>query len=110
MSGETLTPIPKARNSNCALSIAIAKPLSCSWASVWNAVARQMLDNAQVAHDIQNPQQPQTAFGYAAEGIRRRKAAGNGPITILSCDNLQHNGNTLGSSHWLASLSSFGMD
>ena len=29
-----------------------------------------------------------------AEGLRRRKAAGNGPITILSCDNLQHNGNT----------------
>ena len=53
-----------------------------------------MLDNPQVAHDIQNPQQPQTAFGYVAEGIRRRKAAGNGPITILSCDNLQHNGNT----------------
>ena len=53
-----------------------------------------MLDNAQVAHDIQNPLQPQTAFGYVAEGLRRRKAAGNGPITILSCDNLQHNGNT----------------
>ena len=53
-----------------------------------------MLDNAQVAHDLKNPQQPQTAFGYVAEGLRRRKAAGNGPITILSCDNLQHNGNT----------------
>lgn len=26
--------------------------------------------------------------------MRRRKAAGNGPVTILSCDNLQHNGNT----------------
>ncbi|MQM89372.1 mannitol dehydrogenase family protein, partial [Prevotella copri] len=37
---------------------------------------------------------PVTAFGYVAEGLRRRKAAGNGPITILSCDNLQHNGNT----------------
>ena len=53
-----------------------------------------MLDNAQVVHDLKNPQQPQTAFGYVAEGLRRRKAAGNGPITILSCDNLQHNGNT----------------
>ena len=53
-----------------------------------------MLDNAQVAHDIQNPAKPVTAFGYVAEGLRRRKAAGNGPITILSCDNLQHNGNT----------------
>ena len=53
-----------------------------------------MLDNEQVAHDIQNPAKPVTAFGYVAEGLRRRKAAGNGPITILSCDNLQHNGNT----------------
>ena len=43
---------------------------------------------------MRNPKQPQTAFGYVAEGLRRRKAAGNGPITILSCDNLQHNGNT----------------
>lgn len=53
-----------------------------------------MLDNEQVVHDLKYPQQPQTAFGYVAEGLRRRKSAGNGPITILSCDNLQHNGNT----------------
>ena len=53
-----------------------------------------MLDNELVAHDLQEPQHPQTAFGYVAEGLRRRKAANNGPITILSCDNLQHNGNT----------------
>ena len=53
-----------------------------------------MLDNEQVAHDLDNPEHPQTAFGYVAEGLRRRKAVGNGPITILSCDNLQHNGNT----------------
>lgn len=53
-----------------------------------------MLDNAQVAHDLANPTNPLTAFGYVAEGLRRRKASGAGPITILSCDNLQHNGNT----------------
>ncbi len=53
-----------------------------------------MLDNEQVAHDIQHPATPHTAFGYIAEGLRRRKSAGNGPVTILSCDNLQHNGNT----------------
>lgn len=53
-----------------------------------------MLDNADVQHDLANPARPKTAFGYVAEGLRRRMAAGNGPITILSCDNLQHNGNT----------------
>ena len=53
-----------------------------------------MLDDTAVRHDLQNPQAPQTVFGFIAEGLRRRKAAGGGPVTILSCDNLQHNGNT----------------
>lgn len=58
------------------------------------ATGEFMLDNESIKHDIQNPGAPKTAFGFVAEGLRRRKAAGNGPITILSCDNLQHNGNT----------------
>ena len=53
-----------------------------------------MLDDTAVQHDLQNPQTPQTVFGFIAEGLRRRKTAGGGPVTILSCDNLQHNGNT----------------
>lgn len=53
-----------------------------------------MLDDEKVKADLAHPQAPKTAFGFVAEGLRRRKAAGNGPITILSCDNLQHNGHT----------------
>lgn len=53
-----------------------------------------MLDNENVAHDIANPHEPRTVFGFVAEGLRRRRRRGNGPITILSCDNLQHNGDT----------------
>ena len=53
-----------------------------------------ILDNEDVRHDLQNPQSPKTVFGFVAEGLRRRKAADNGPVTILSCDNLQHNGDT----------------
>lgn len=53
-----------------------------------------MLYDEDVKHDLLNPQAPKTAFGFVAEGLRRRAAAENGPITILSCDNLQHNGNT----------------
>lgn len=53
-----------------------------------------MLDDEKVKHDLQQPHSPATTFGFIAEGLRRRKAAGNGPVTILSCDNLQHNGNT----------------
>lgn len=58
------------------------------------ATGEFMLDDETVKHDLQNPATPKTTFGFVAEGLRRRKAAGNGPITILSCDNLQHNGNT----------------
>lgn len=53
-----------------------------------------MLQDEKVVHDLQNPSTPQTVFGYVAEGLRRRMNRGNGPVTILSCDNLQHNGNT----------------
>ena len=53
-----------------------------------------ILDDPAIQHDLQNPHAPKTVFGFIAEGLRRRKALGNGPITILSCDNLQHNGNT----------------
>ncbi len=52
------------------------------------------LDTDAVRADIANPQSPSTIFGIIAEGLRRRVAQGNGAVTILSCDNLQHNGNT----------------
>lgn len=53
-----------------------------------------MLDDPQIAHDLAHPAEPKSVFGFVAEGLRRRRDAGHGPITILSCDNLQHNGNT----------------
>lgn len=53
-----------------------------------------ILDNEAVQHDIAHPQAPKTVFGFVAEGLRKRMTNGSGPVTILSCDNLQHNGNT----------------
>ncbi|MFI3267122.1 MAG: mannitol dehydrogenase family protein [Rikenellaceae bacterium] len=53
-----------------------------------------IFDNEMIQHDLENTQNPKTVFGFVAEGLRRRKMAGNGAVTILSCDNLQHNGNT----------------
>lgn len=53
-----------------------------------------ILTDENVAYDLAHPHTPKTVFGFVAEGLRRRAQAGNGPITILSCDNLQHNGNT----------------
>lgn len=53
-----------------------------------------ILEDEKVQHDLKNPAQPSTVFGFIAQGLRQRRDTGNGPITILSCDNLQHNGNT----------------
>lgn len=49
------------------------------------------IETENVRHDVDCPSEPLTAFGYIAEGLRRRMTAGL-PVTILSCDNLQHNG------------------
>jgi len=53
-----------------------------------------LLEDEKIKHDLENPGHPTTVFGFVAEGLRQRRAKGNGGITILSCDNLQHNGNT----------------
>lgn len=48
--------------------------------------------NPDVVHDLSHPEQPISVFGYLVEALRRRKVAGTTPFTVLSCDNLQHNG------------------
>jgi mannitol 2-dehydrogenase len=53
-----------------------------------------ILNNENVQHDLANPARPKTVFGYVAEGLRTRMKSGAGPVTFLSCDNLQHNGDT----------------
>jgi mannitol 2-dehydrogenase len=53
-----------------------------------------MLDDEKVNQDLINRNHPKTVFGFIAEGLRRRRDNKAGGITILSCDNLQHNGNT----------------
>ncbi|OOL17735.1 polyol:NADP oxidoreductase [Bombella intestini] len=45
-----------------------------------------------VQEDLANPQKPGTVFGFVVEGLRRRREAGHGGLTIMSCDNLRHNG------------------
>lgn len=50
--------------------------------------------NTAIQHDILNPDSPQTVFGFIAQGLCKRIASASGGLTILSCDNLQHNGDT----------------
>lgn len=52
------------------------------------------LSNEAVKKDLANPSAPVTVFGFVAEGLRQRRNAGAGKVSILTCDNLQHNGDT----------------
>jgi mannitol 2-dehydrogenase len=38
------------------------------------------------------PDSPKTVFGLIIAGLKRRKLEGNQPFTVLSCDNIPHNG------------------
>lgn len=51
-----------------------------------------LLSHPEVAHDLAHPSAPHTIYGYLTEGLARRRAAGIAPFTILSCDNIQSNG------------------
>ncbi|WP_323768296.1 mannitol dehydrogenase family protein [Marinovum sp.] len=48
-----------------------------------------------IAADLSGAAAPTTAVGLLAEGLRRRCAAGAGPITLVSCDNMPGNGDIL---------------
>ncbi len=45
-----------------------------------------------VAADLAPGATPRTSFGLITEALRRRRDSGAGPFTVLSCDNLRHNG------------------
>ncbi len=42
--------------------------------------------------DSKNPDDPTSAFGLILHGLKARRAAGLKPFTVMSCDNLPHNG------------------
>lgn len=48
-----------------------------------------------IRHDVANPTAPRTAFGAIVGALSLRRAAGTGPFTCQSCDNLQANGDIL---------------
>lgn len=45
-----------------------------------------------IRHDVAHPDAPRTAFGAMVAALKARRAAGIGPFTAQSCDNLQGNG------------------
>lgn len=48
--------------------------------------------NPDVAHDLEDGAMPKTAFGLVTEALRRRRDRNIGPFTLMSCDNIQGNG------------------
>ena len=50
------------------------------------------VDHPDILHDLANPAAPRSAIGLLVAALAQRRASGGGPLTILSCDNLPHNG------------------
>ncbi|MCQ4288450.1 mannitol dehydrogenase family protein [Pseudomonas stutzeri] len=46
----------------------------------------------QIKHDLANPRAPISVFGLLCAALARRRGAGIAPFTVMSCDNLPHNG------------------
>lgn len=51
-----------------------------------------MRDHPDIAHDLGEPRRPKGTFGTLAEALNRRRTRGASPFTVLSCDNVQGNG------------------
>jgi fructuronate reductase len=54
------------------------------------------MTHGDIRRDLRSPHSPTSLIGYLVEALRRRRASGVGPLTIISCDNLVDNGTRLG--------------
>ena len=48
-----------------------------------------------IVHDLAQPDRPRSAVGWLVAALARRREAGAGPVSVLSCDNLRDNGRRL---------------
>jgi fructuronate reductase len=49
-------------------------------------------DHRAIRADLADPDHPRSAIGVIVAGLAARRAAGHGGLSVLSCDNLPHNG------------------
>ena len=59
------------------------------------ASRRLRVADADIEHDLNHPDEPRTTIGFVVRGLQRRHARGLPGLTLLSCDNLPANGDTL---------------
>ena len=52
-------------------------------------------EHPEIQHDLSHPDRPTTSIGYMAAALDRRRRRGLPPFTLMSCDNLQGNGDVL---------------
>lgn len=52
-------------------------------------------DHSELRHDLAHPHEPACSFGYLLEALDRRRCRGLPPPTLMSCDNVQGNGDVL---------------
>jgi mannitol 2-dehydrogenase len=68
-------------------------------------------NHPEIRHDAANPDAPKSVFGLLLAGLARRRIAGVAPFTVMSCDNIPHNGVvTRNSLMGLAVLAGDGLD
>lgn len=49
-------------------------------------------DNPDIKHELRHPHDPKTVYGFLMAALKIRHDAGLPAVTILSCDNIEHNG------------------
>lgn len=52
-------------------------------------------DDPDILHDLANPDRPRSTIGILVYGLALRRERGLPPVTLMSCDNLRGNGDTL---------------
>ncbi|MCL4146501.1 UNVERIFIED_CONTAM: hypothetical protein GTU68_048791 [Idotea baltica] len=50
-------------------------------------------ENPDIQHELKNPKDPRTVYGFLTASLKIRRDAGLPAFTILICDNIEHNGN-----------------
>lgn len=53
------------------------------------------INNVDIQYDLKNPDKPKTIFGFLVYALDIRRRTNEKPFTILSCDNVQQNGETI---------------
>ncbi len=49
-------------------------------------------ENQDIQYELQHPEDPKTVYGFLTASLKKRRNANLPAFTVMSCDNIQHNG------------------